>query len=78
MALNITVRKNYLPACASPFIVCSDCSEVIEYERLVDLMAKGRTTLTKTDILAAMQLYREELVIKAFIIKTTRPKEAWA
>jgi hypothetical protein len=30
-------------------------------ERLVDIMAKGRTTLTKTDIVAAMQLYGEEL-----------------
>lgn len=61
MSLKITVRKNYLPACPSPFIVRSDSSDVVEFERLVDIMARGRTTLSKTDILGAMQLYKEEL-----------------
>jgi hypothetical protein len=61
MSLKITVHKNYLPSCPSPFIVRSDSESVVEYDKLIDLMAKGRTTLTKTDIVAAMQLYREEL-----------------
>ena len=62
MALKISVIKNCLPTCTSPFIVRSGSSDVIEFARFVDLMAKGRTTLTKTDILAAMQLYKEELI----------------
>ena len=61
MSLKITVHKNYLPACPSPFVVRSDSLGVVEYDKLIDLMAKGRTTLTKTDIVAAMQLFREEL-----------------
>jgi hypothetical protein len=61
MALKITVHKNHLPTCPSPFIVRSDSEAVVEYDKLVDLMAKGRTTLTKTDILGALQLYKEEL-----------------
>jgi hypothetical protein len=62
MALNISVRKNHLPTCVNPFIVRSDSSEVVEFDRLVEIMAKGRTTLTKTDIVAAMQLYKEETI----------------
>lgn len=61
MALKIAVFKNYLPACPSPYIVRSGNPDVVDYDRLIDTMAKGRTTLTKTDILAAMQLYREEM-----------------
>ena len=61
MALKIAVVKNHLPACPSPFVVRSGNPDIVEYEKLIDNMAKGRTTLTKTDILAAMQLYREEL-----------------
>jgi len=61
MALKIAVMKNYLPANPRPFVVRSDCSDVIEYDRLIEIMSKGRTTLSKTDIVAAMQLYKEEL-----------------
>ena len=61
MALRIAVMKNYLPTNPKPFIVRSDCSDVIEYDRLLEIMSKGRTTLSKTDILATMQLYKEEL-----------------
>lgn len=63
MPLKISIRENHLPASAaqSPFIVFSNSSDVVEFDRFVDIMAKGRTTLTKTDILAVMQLYREEL-----------------
>jgi hypothetical protein len=61
MALKIAVVKSYLPVCPSPYIVRSSSSDVVEYERLVDLMASGRTTLSKTDILAAMRLYKEEI-----------------
>jgi hypothetical protein len=61
MALKIAVVKNHLPTCPSPYIVRSESLDVVELEKLIELMASGRTTLTKTDILAAMQLYKEEL-----------------
>jgi len=62
MALNITVHKNYLPTCQSPYTVRSENSEVIKFNRLVDLMAKEGTTLTKTDLLASMELEKDEVV----------------
>jgi len=61
MALKIMVSKNHFPTCASPYLVRSGKSDTIEFDRFVEIMAKGRTTLTKTDILATMQLYKEEL-----------------
>jgi hypothetical protein len=61
MALKIAVFKNFLPNCPSPFIVRSDSSDVVEFDRFVEIMAAGRTTLTQTDIVAAMQLFKEEL-----------------
>jgi hypothetical protein len=61
MSLKISIRKNTLPACPSPFIVRSDSSEMVEFDKFVAIMAQGRTTLSKTEILACMQLYMEEL-----------------
>jgi hypothetical protein len=61
MALKIAVLKNHLPTCPSPFIVRSGTSDVVDFDRFLDIMAKGRTTLSRTDILATMQLYKEEL-----------------
>jgi hypothetical protein len=61
MALKIAVLKNSLKTCPSPFIVRSDSSDVVEFERFVEIMAAGRTTLSQTDIRAAMQLFKEEL-----------------
>lgn len=61
MALKLTVRKNYLPSCPSPFNVRSDTVDVVDYARLIDIMAGGRTTLSKPDIGASMQLFSEEL-----------------
>ena len=62
MALKIAVVKNYLPACPSPFIVRSESSDVIEFDKLVDIMAKSNTTLTRPDIFASMDLYKQVLV----------------
>ena len=61
MALKIAVLKTYLPNCPSPYIVRSSSSELVEFDRFVDFMAEGRTTLSRIDILAAMQLFKEEL-----------------
>ena len=39
----------------------SASSEPVEFDRFVDSMAEGRMTLSRIDILAAMQLFKEEL-----------------
>lgn len=61
MALKISVIKNPLPHCLRPFCVRSETTDTVEFDRFVDIMSQGRTTLSRTDILAAMQLYKEEL-----------------
>jgi hypothetical protein len=61
MALKIAVLKNNFPGCQSPFMVRSESSDVVEYDKLVEIMANGRTTLSQIDILAVMQLYKEEI-----------------
>ena len=61
MALKIAVVKNHLPNKASPYFIRSGTSDVVEFDRFVEIMAEGRTTLSQTDIVAAMQLYKEEL-----------------
>src|SRR5208283_6057091 len=61
------------PNSTSPFIVRSSSSDAIEFDRFVEIMASGRTTLSQTDILAAMQLYKEELqrqLIEGKTVKT--------
>lgn len=61
MALKIAVLKNNFPGCLSPFVVRSENSDIVEYDKLVEIMAKGRTTLSQIDIVAVMQLYKEEV-----------------
>jgi hypothetical protein len=61
MALKIAVRKNHFPNSLSPFVVRSASSDVVEYDKLIEIMAKGRTTISQIDIIAVMQLYKEEL-----------------
>ena len=53
MALKIAVLKSFLPNCPSPYILRS-ALEPVEFDRFVDSMAEGRTTLSRIDILAAM------------------------
>jgi hypothetical protein len=73
MSLTITVRKNTLTAAINPWCVRSTTSDVVDRDRLIDLMAEEGTTLTKTDILAAMNLHQEvlrKLLIDGKTIKT--------
>ena len=60
MSLKVCLRKNNLPACIQPFVVRSTLGDSLDFDRFVDGMV-GRTTLTRTDIIAAMQLFSEEL-----------------
>ena len=56
MALKIAVLKNFPKTSTSSFIVRSDSSEVVEYEKFIEIMAAGRTALSQIEILGAMRL----------------------
>lgn len=60
MSLKIALQKTSLPACTKPFVVRSAISDAMDFERFVSGML-DRTTLTKTDIIATMNLFGEEL-----------------
>jgi hypothetical protein len=53
---------NYLKTCVQPYLVRSTTSDTVEPGELVDIMASGRTTLTKPDITGCLQLFTEELI----------------
>ena len=61
MAFRISVLPNHLPGHQNPFVVRASKVEFIEYDRFVDLMAQGRTTVTRIDILGVMELLSAEL-----------------
>jgi hypothetical protein len=53
--------KNNLGTSDDQFYALASWSELVESEAFIDRMAAGRTTLSKTDIVAVFQLAREEL-----------------
>ncbi len=61
MALQYVLYKNHLATSEDPYFVHSQCSGIVEWDDLLDVMAKGRTTLSKPDITGCMQLFVEEL-----------------
>jgi len=61
MALRIRAIRNNLRSGPNPWYALASWSDTIESEAFIDRMAAGRTTLSKTDILAVCQLAREEL-----------------
>jgi len=75
MALKITAHKNHLPTSTKPFVFRSGSSDIIEYREFLDIMAKGRTTLTKPDIAGVMELYSEELLKQLADGKTVKLNE---
>jgi hypothetical protein len=60
--LQIMSLANYLKTCLQPYLVRSCCSDTVEVAELVDIMASGRTTLTKPDITGCLQLFTEEII----------------
>jgi len=60
--IQIVSMVNYLKTCLQPYLVRSCCSDTVEVAELVDIMASGRTTLTKPDITGCLQLFGEELI----------------
>jgi hypothetical protein len=61
MALTIRAMQNNLGTSESPYYALASWSELVEADDFIDRMAAGRTTLSKTDIIAVFQLAREEL-----------------
>jgi hypothetical protein len=53
--------RNNLGTSESPYYAFAAWSETVGSEGFIDRMAAGRTTLSKTDIIAVFQLAREEL-----------------
>ena len=70
--LNVSAIQNYLPAVHKPYMVHTTYKETIGFDGLVDRMATGRTTITKTDLAGAFQLLSEELhkaVSEGYVVK---------
>jgi hypothetical protein len=61
MPLRIRATRNNLGTSDSPYYALASWSEIIESDEFIARMASGRTTLSKTDIIAVFQLAREEL-----------------
>jgi len=61
MSLSVVALKNHLATSQSPYYVRTSWADTVEYPELVDLMAKGRTTLTKPDIAGCLELLTEEV-----------------
>jgi hypothetical protein len=62
MSLLVVPLKNHLQTSSNPFYVHTTWSDTVEYDDLVDIMASGRTTLTKPDITGCLELFAEELM----------------
>jgi hypothetical protein len=61
MPLTIRAMRNHLGTSEYPYYALASWYEFIDSEAFIDRMAVGRTTLSKTDIIAVFQLAREEL-----------------
>jgi hypothetical protein len=61
MALLVVPLANHLATCPNPYVVRTGWSDTVEYDKLVDIMAAGRTTLTKPDIAGCLELFTEEV-----------------
>jgi hypothetical protein len=61
MSLTIRAMRNHLGTSEKPFYALASWSGVVDSDAFIDRMAAGRTTLSKTDIIAVFQLAREEL-----------------
>jgi nucleoid DNA-binding protein len=62
--IKIYSLQNYLKTCLDPYVARSTCSDTVEVEELIDIMASGRTTLSKPDITGCLQLFLEEVIEK--------------
>ena len=61
MSLTIRAMRNHLGTSEYPYYALASWYEFINSDAFMDRMAAGRTTLSKTDIIAVFQLAREEL-----------------
>jgi len=61
MPLTIRAMRNHLGTSEYPYYALASWYDFIDSDAFIDRMAAGRTTLSKTDIVAVFQLAREEL-----------------
>ena len=61
MALLVVPLKNHLATSPNPYYVHTEWSDTVEFDRLIEIMAAGRTTLTKPDIAGCLELFAEEV-----------------
>ena len=61
MALPVVPIENYLSTCPTPYIIRTAWTDTVEFDRLVDIMAAGRTTLARPDIAGCLALFEEEV-----------------
>jgi hypothetical protein len=61
MSLTIRAMRNHLGTSEYPYYALASRYDFIDSDAFMDRMAAGRTTLSKTDIIAVFQLAREEL-----------------
>jgi len=72
MPLSITALRNHLASCEKPYYVRSSNAGTIAYDDLLDRLAEGRTTITKPDAMAAIQLLMMEMdraLADGFVVK---------
>ncbi|HUX39960.1 MAG TPA: DUF4469 domain-containing protein [Rectinemataceae bacterium] len=73
MPIFISARANNLTGARRPWRFHTRHDGIVEFEQLVELMARARTTLSKPDILAVVTLYSEivtSLVADGKFVKT--------
>ncbi|MBU0927422.1 MAG: DUF4469 domain-containing protein [Spirochaetes bacterium] len=73
MALLVSTRENTLVGRTEAWRFHARHSGTVQYDRLLDIMARSRTTLSKPDLVAAVQLLSEtvsSLVADGMFVKT--------
>jgi len=61
MSLQVTPYKNHFTGANKPFFARTRSSGHVDFDKLVGIMAGGRTTLSAPDIAASFILFKEEL-----------------
>ena len=73
MPLTVSVRKNTLVGRNSDYRFHTSHEASVDYDKLVDIMSRARTTLSKPDLVACLALWTEmvsEIVADGKFVKT--------
>lgn len=61
MSLKVLVRKNYLESCPSAYVFRSECSDLMEFERLLEHMS-AKSGLQRAELGGTLRLFSAELL----------------